>query len=140
MYKPKEIKRLKILILDKIAQGKSVDSIKRDGLIGSTKIVFEWLHKDAQFRKDYATARLLQLQFYGERIQKRNESMPKNPTKEQIMLLREKNDTDKWIAARMLPKVYGSNTMTNIQINNFEPVTGVEIVDIPEEIKPIDKH
>ena len=139
MYKEAQVIEYKQIVLEELSKGKSLDQIVREDYIKDDNIVYKWLNTDAQFKEDYGRARLKQLQFYGERIQKTVSDLPEHPTREQIAKAALSVDADKWIASRMLPKVYGSNTsQTNIQVN-VQPVTGMSIIDEAVEVIPIDQ-
>ena len=134
---PTEIERKQDFILDLMSMGYSLNSIctklnTGDNVISSSE-VYRMLNKNEDFRKKYVRAREQQVLFYAEKIQTTVEKLPKNATKEQIDKARLSIDTDKFIASRLLPKVFGPpQAQTNIQINT-QPITGMTILDIDHE-------
>ena len=131
-YKPIQVKRIKKTILKGIREGKSIDQMTNEKGIPSVNTVYKWLNKDAVFCEEYTHARKQQVKYYGEKIERVITELKADtePSREKTDIARLEIDSLKWIAARMQPKVYGSNTMqNNIQINTVQPVTGMTIVD-----------
>lgn len=134
MYKPKEIKRLKKTIIEKIKEGKSINEIETKNGIPSNDTIYKWLNNDAQFKDNYLRARGDQALFYAEKIDNVIKELPDAPTREQLDKARLQIDAYKWTASKLLPKIYGAAAaQTNIQVN-VQPVTGMEIFDdgLPE--------
>lgn len=127
-----QVKEKKENILKLISEGKSINEIANTNNIPDDNTVYKWLNKDKQFREDYVRAREQQALFYAEKIDKVINDLPDEPTREQLDKARLKVDANKWIASKLLPKVYGSNQQqTNVQVN-IAPITGMEIVDSSE--------
>ena len=140
MYNEQQVIDMKQLVLLELSKGNSLDSIVRNKLIKDDNIVYRWLNTDEQFREDYGRARTKQLQFYGERIQKTISALPAEPTREQIAKANLSVEADKWIAARMLPKVYGSNTINQTNVQVVAQVTGMSIIDEPIQVSSRDQN
>ena len=139
MYTDNKLIELKDYILNEMTSGRSLSTICEGNNALSSSEVYRLLNKDKDFRDRYVHAREQQALFYAEKMQQTIDDLPDKPTREQIDKARLTIDTDKFIAARLLPKVYGSQQQTNIQINNnIDPVRGMSIVDEEEELKEID--
>lgn len=120
-------------ILDLMTQGYSLNSICQEHITMSSAEVYRMLNKYADFREKYVCARAQQALFYAEKMQKTIDDLPAKPTREEIDKAKLSIDTDKFICAKMLPKIYGPLVaQTNIQINT-QPITGMQIVDIDHE-------
>jgi hypothetical protein len=84
-----------------------------------------------QFKDDYTHARQKQALFYVEKIENVIDNLKTSSEKsrENTDIARLEIDSYKWIASKLLPKVFGNAaTQTNIQVN-VTPVTGMQIVD-----------
>ena len=129
MYTDNKLIELKDYILNEMTSGRSLSAIcKGDNSLSSSE-VYRLLNKDKEFRDRYIHAREQQALFYAEKMQQTIEDLPDKPTREQIDKARLTIDTDKFIAARLLPKLYGSSqNQTNIQLN-VSQVTGMQIID-----------
>ena len=139
MYTDNKLIELKDYILNEMTSGRSLSTICKGNNALSSSEVYRLLNRDKEFRERYVHAREQQALFYAEKMQQTIDDLPDKPTREQIDKARLTIDTDKFIAARLLPKTYGSQQQTNIQINNnIEPVRGMSIVDEEEDIKEID--
>lgn len=133
MYTITEVKKHKDNVLKLIAQGKSINEIEMQNGIPSNDTIYKWLNIDAQFKDNYIRARQDQALFYAEKVGYVIKELKddKKPSREKTDIARLEIDSLKWIASKLLPKVYGSNQhQTNIQVN-IQPVTGMQIVDEP---------
>ena len=131
MYKEKELTNIKETILDRISKGESLNEITKDKNIISQAHVYRLLNKDKQFRDNYARARESQALFYAEKIERVISDLKSSPNgnRELTDIARLEIDSYKWIASKLLPKVYSnSGNQTNIQINNTEQITGMRII------------
>jgi len=129
MYNVIDKETLKDNIINEITNGKSLAVICNNESSLSSSEVYRLLNKDEQFRDRYVRAREQQALFYAEKMQQTIADLPEKPTREEVDKCRLSIDVDKFIAARLLPKVYGSNqNQTNIQVN-VSPVTGMQIID-----------
>ena len=134
MYKPIQISKHKETILQRIEQGESLLQICRSKSTPDDNTVYKWLNEDAQFKDDYTHARQKQALFYVEKIENvvQNLKDSSEHSRERTDIARLEIDSYKWIASKLLPKVFGSNlNQTNIQVN-VQPVTGMQIVDEDE--------
>jgi hypothetical protein len=132
MYSITDKEKLKDNIINDITNGKSLAVICSKNTNLSSSEVYRLLNKDAEFRDRYVRAREQQALFYAEKMQQTIEDLPDKPTREEVERARLSIDVDKFIAARLLPKVYGTNSnTTNVQVN-VQPVTGMNIVDISD--------
>ena len=135
MYSIIEIEKHKETILQRIATGESLLQICRDKTIPGNDVVYKWLNSDAQFKDDYTHARQKQALFYVEKIENVIDNLKTSSEKsrENTDIARLEIDSYKWIASKLLPKVFGNAaTQTNIQVN-VTPVTGMQIVNEIEE-------
>ena len=135
MYKVTEIKKHKENILNRIQEGESLLQICKDKSIPDDNTVYKWLNIDAQFKDDYTHARQKQALFYVEKIENVIYKLKADSehTREKTDIARLEIDSYKWVASKLLPKVFGSAAnQTNIQVN-VQPVTGMQIVDTIEE-------
>ena len=126
-----DIKNYKQKVIEQTLKGKSFATITKQNGYPKVNMLYKWLNSDEQFNKDYVRARQQQALFYAESIETVITDLKndENPSREKTDIARLEIDTKKWIAARLLPKVYGSNTnQTNIQVN-VAPVTGMQILD-----------
>ncbi len=128
---------IKCNVLNKIEEGRAlVEIVNELGINNST--IYRWLNKDEDFRNNYTRARRNQALFYVERIQEviyylHNQvdihGEPIELTRERINAAALEIDTYKWIACKLLPKVFGSATdITNVQIN-LNQITGMSITN-----------
>ena len=131
MYSIEDTKKQKKKVLKLIAQGKSINEIENKNGVPSNDTIYKWLNKDAQFKDNYVYAREQQALFYAEKIGGVIKELKEvtEPSREKTDIARLEIDSLKWIASKLLPKVYGSNQQqTNVQVN-IQPVTGMQIVD-----------
>ena len=141
MYKPAEIKSIKKKLLKGIREGSSIEQLHSKNNIPSKNVIYKLLNKDAQFRDDYTRAREQQALFYAEKIGGVITALKTDsaPSREKTDIARLEVDALKWIASKLLPKVYGSlNNQTNVQVN-IQPVTGMSILDSTEEMPPLEE-
>jgi hypothetical protein len=88
-------------ICDRIASGESLRSIVRDEDMPSKSTVMKWLKQDAELADQYARARQDQADHYvDEIIAIADDAL--DPQKARLQI-----DTRKWVASKLLPKVYG---------------------------------
>ena len=131
MYSLIEIKEIKSKVLQSISEGKSLNEIQKTNGIPDSNIVYTWLNKDKEFKDNYTHARQEQAMFYAEKIESTISTLKASTEKSRELtdIARLEIDSYKWIASKLLPKVYGSNqNQTNIQVN-VSPVTGMQIID-----------
>ena len=139
MYKDKQVTQYKQIVLDNIIKGMSISKMVAQNLIPDDNLVYKWLNNDTQFKDNYARARLEQVEYYGEKIENVVKELKEDnePSREKTDIARLEIDSLKWIAARMLPKKYGANTVNNTNIQIVQPVTGMTILD---ELPTIDQE
>ena len=141
MYSITERETIKEKILNLISEGKSLNEIQKTKGLPDSNTIYIWLNKDKEFKDNYTRARADQAMFYAEKIEQTISNLKSSSEKSRELtdIARLEIDAYKWIASKLLPKVYGSQQQTNIQINNnIEPVRGMSIVDEEEDIKEID--
>ena len=127
MYKLIERETIQKKIIERIEEGESLLSISKDKDYPSEKNIYRWLNKYKDFRQNYIHARGIQANFYAEKIESVLANIPAEPTREQLLKARLVIDSNKWIATKLLPKVYGTNQQqTNVQVN-IAPITGMDI-------------
>jgi len=131
MYKPIERETIKRKVLEAIQEGQSINAIQKTNGIPDSNTLYRWLNKDADFRDNYVRARETQAVFYAEKIGNVIQDLKNSSeqSRELTDIARLEIDSYKWIASKLLPKVYGTNQQqTNVQVN-IQPVTGMQIVD-----------
>ena len=134
MYTLTQRKTIKEKILNLIGEGKSLNEIQKTQGIPDSNTIYTWLNKDPQFKDNYTRARQDQALFYAEKIENTITNLKASAEKSRELtdIARLEIDSYKWIASKLLPKVYGTNSnTTNVQVN-VQPVTGMNIVDISD--------
>lgn len=112
---------LAIEICVRLAEGESLRSICRSGDMPSVGSVFRWMEANERFRERYARARRVQAEVFADEMNDiaddgSNDWMGKADEEggvgyklngEHIQRSKLRIDTRKWIASKILPKVYG---------------------------------
>ncbi len=133
MYSPQEKKTIKKKVLQYIRQGESVYSMTKDNKnqIVSENTLYKWLNKDKQFRERYTRARAAQALFSVEKIDNAILEVKNKTglTREDIDILRIEVDAIKWYAAKLAPKIYGTNADIGAINIKIEQISGMKIVD-----------
>lgn len=132
---PKYTEVHEIEITHRIAMGESLNSICKDNNMPSDSTVIGWLTETKldeegnnvlirlKFSEDYARARLISYQLLADGVRDiaadgRNDYMTRLKAngdeeivfdKENVLRSRLRVDTDKWILAKVLPKIYGDH-------------------------------
>jgi len=88
-------------ILHRLAHGESLRAICKDEDMPSTASVMRWLSESDELREQYARARELQAEHYVGEILEIADTTD-DPQKARLQV-----DARKWIASKLLPKVYG---------------------------------
>ena len=139
MYKEEQLTNIKEIILNRIAQGESVNEITKDENLISQKQFYILLNKDKEFLQNYTRARDQQAIFYAEKIQGELDKLSDKPTREQIDKTRLIIDSYKWIASRLAAKTYSNQAKNQTNIQIVQPITGMQIIDLPEEDQETDQ-
>lgn len=124
-------------ICERIANGESLVTICKSGLIGHTT-VNNWLDKSENFRDKYARAREKQADFYAESIIAISDELEvktKIDGEDVVLALdaaainrnRLRVDARKWYASKLVPKKYGDRLETDVKVK-------VDIGDIDDKI------
>ena len=119
-------------VLDRLADGELLSEIADD--IGASRpTLFRWLHETPELSDVYARARADGLLARGERLSKKAaRSVTRLPSggldAAEVAQLRLEVDTDKWLLARLLSKVFGDKTQTE-----FSGSVGVTIQASPTD-------
>jgi len=138
MYKPTDKKRIKKQIIKGIEKGLSIIQLTAGKETPDANTINNWLNKDTDFLKEYARAKENHFILESYKMLEIIDSC--GLTKEEIMKARAQVDVRQWFLGRLKPKRFGSNTaQTNIQINNVQPVTGMQILDSTEEMPPLEE-
>ncbi len=125
MYKGQQLINVRTEILNRLASGESLITICNEKDLPNKTTVLKWVKEDEHFCNQYAQARLEQAQSYADEIVDIVDTA--GLTREDIMKANLRQDARRWIASKLLPKVYGNTTnQTNIQIIT-EAITGMEI-------------
>lgn len=108
-------------ICEKLGGGQSLRQICRDPAMPDWRTVFRWLEINETFRQQYARARELQAHaFVDESLEisddtaadfVRGEDGDERVDHEHIQRSRLRVDTRKWVAGKLLPKVYGDKLL-----------------------------
>jgi len=102
-------------ICERIAEGESLRAICKDEDMPSKTSVMKWLAEDTKLADQYARARQDQADHYVDEIIAISDNS-EDPQKARLQV-----DTRKWIASKLLPKVYGDRI-------NHDVEGGVEVV------------
>ena len=135
MYTLIETKQKKESFIKRITEGESLRTICKDENEIDDNTLYTWLHKDKHFKEQYVHARKEQGLFYKEKIENVIAELKENDiqSRELTDIARLEIDALKWIASKLLPKVYGSATQQQLVQVNIQPITGMQIVDISTE-------
>ena len=120
-------------ICEEIAAGKSLVAIcKQKGMPGYTAVM-GWLRKYDEFRERYARAREDQAHTLADEIIEISDE----PVKDAVGVARARNrmDSRKWMAAKLLPKKYGERTAHEIGGPEGGPIPLAQI-QITAEMTP----
>jgi hypothetical protein len=107
MYPP-EVKQT---ILDRLAQGESLNAICKDEGLPAFRTVMDWLEQDGDFRTKYARAREAQADVLFDgmaAIEGKVEEGSLKPDAARVIL-----DSQRWRAEKLKPKAYGSKVDVN---------------------------
>lgn len=135
-------------ICERIADGESLRSICADEGLPSLRSVIRWLGQPEHdaFRRQYAQARAAQAERMAEEIlsiadegvndwMKAND--PENPgyalNGEAIARSRLRVDARKWLASKLLPKVYGEAIRQELTGPNGGPIETRSVVELSDE-------
>ncbi len=88
-------------ICDRIAEGQSLRFICESNHLPTTTTIKRWLRENEDFRAQYARAREEQANHYADVI------VEISDTEKDAALARVRVDARKWVASKLLPKVYG---------------------------------
>lgn len=97
-------------ILEHIASGRALTEHRQAGLPNPTTI-FRWLESNEDFRNKYAHAREKQAEVLAAQI------ITIADTEPDAQKARNRIDARKWVAAKLLPKVYGDNQKVEVNHN-----------------------
>lgn len=151
-------------VLDRIAGGESLRSICEDGRMPALRTVMKWLEDDRETEsgesmvQQYARARELQAEHHASELldiadDARNDWMEKTLNNGQTVQVLDKEhvqrsklriDTRKWIASKLLPKVYGDRidisghveVSSTIQIGALMSDSGHRVTDGLSNLTP----
>lgn len=108
--------RIEKVILGRISEGRSLQKICRSKHLPSYTTIVRWLQDDEDFRKKYALARQEQAELLASQLLEIADDGSNDTYKNEagtfvnhdhINRSRLRIDTRKWIASKLLPKVYG---------------------------------
>lgn len=133
-------------ICDLMAEGKGLREIcSREGMPGRTSVL-RWLRDNADFRSQYARARIHLMDWYAEEIVRISADESGDVIIDQdgdksrtvanhakVQRDRLKVDTLKWIMSRLAPKRYGNNPEDLLPADEH-PVNGNELADLMKAI------
>ncbi len=122
-------------ICNRLIQGESLVEITNDPAMPGYTTILGWLQEDTGFRGKYAQARAIQAERMASEILTIaddgsndtyvDEEGNKKVDYDNIARSRLRVDTRKWIASKLLPKVYGDKTA---EVNNSVVVNNITIM------------
>ena len=131
MYKEDQLIEIKEIILNRLENGESLNVICKDKTLPSKQTIYELLKNDKQFSDNYARAK--DVGIIKQSIDIMEIADAAGLTREEIQKATLQIETRKWLLSKLMPKKYGSQQQqTNVQVN-IQPITGMKIIDIPEE-------
>ena len=139
------IPKLKKLIIHKVLEGTSLSDITTKGNAHelTAKRVYQWLNSDESFRNQYILARKTQVLFTAEQmmfeIKKVEELPPDKLNRFVVDLLNTKLNTMRFIASKLLPKVYGTDIQVNNNFINVNPIQNMIVIDSQAQ-QSLDTH
>jgi len=137
MYSIADKETIKETIVNQVRNGKSLNELCTTNKLPDRDTLHRWLNKDKEFYDNYIRAK--EEHFIKEGYELMAIADNAGETREEISKAALRVDTRKWLLSKLLPKTFGSQNQTNIQINNnIDPVRGMSIVDEEEDIKEID--
>jgi len=113
-------------ICDAIAEsGKGIQQLCDDNEhFPCERTVFRWLNKHEEFSQQYAIAKIKQVEYLVNEINvMMNEPhyyMEDGVRRIDAKILRTKIDTRKWLASKLVPKVYGDKAQSVVTVINHE--------------------
>jgi hypothetical protein len=110
--------RIEKVILGRISEGRSLQKVCRSKHLPSYSTVTRWLNDDEEFRKKYAQSRKQQAELLASQILEIADDEEQDTAQDRINRARLKIDTRKWIASKLLPKVYGERNNPEITVNS----------------------
>jgi len=102
-------------ILERMAQGASLNSICREDGMPSIASVFRWLDEDKAFQEKYARAINMRADVKFDELDDVSEEAAMAESAVRVAGLRLKADNIKWQLARMNAKKYGEKAETTLQ-------------------------
>lgn len=133
--------RIEKVILGRISEGRSLQKICKSRHLPSYTTVTRWLQEDEDFRKKYGIARQEQAEMLASQLLEIADDGSNDTYKNDagtfvnhdvINRSRLRIDTRKWIASKLLPKVYGEKAA---EVNNNVSVHNYAVP--PEKVKAI---
>lgn len=130
---PLKAARLKLLnsegfidhVCELLIEGKSLSQIARE----SDPPMFEgqiraWIKADPERSARYARARVEQAEGYAEEIIEISDQSVTAKTNEEMQAAKLRVDSRKWVASKLLPKIYGDRVQQDVTIRGLESVIG----------------
>ena len=131
MYKEEELINIKQNILNEVTRGKSIEQISKLNKFPSKYTIYELLKKDKDFSNEYARSKELYLMTEAIEIIDKIDNCKED--KVSIMKMRLQYDARIWFLSKLNPKKYGSTAQNQTNIQIVQPITGMQIIDLPEE-------
>lgn len=137
--------KVKKKLISKILEGYQLTDILNKGneLNLNKRKFYEWLNSDETFRSEYILARKTQALFAAEQIMdeiKKVEDLPAEQLNRFVIeVLKEKVSAMKFIASKILPKVYGTDVQINNNVLNINPIQNMIVFDSQAPQQMIDK-
>jgi hypothetical protein len=109
------------LILDGLAEGKSLHALCKRSALPSEQTVYAWIREDEDFRASYELAQELADRFAAEILELADDCSEDQAS---IAKARLQVDARKWSAARMAPRKWGDRAQVDLGGQADQPVAG----------------
>lgn len=109
------------VICERIANGESIRAICASKGMPSHTTVYRWIDAHDEFRSQYARAREDQAERYASELIEIAESVDTS-NRVAIEAAKLRIDTRKWVASKLLPKVYGDRISQDVTIAGMSDV------------------
>ena len=112
-------------ICERLASGKGLAEICRDPVMPSEATVYRWLDQHEAFTAQYAKARLLQADHFGDEILE----IADEGSLEDTQRARLRVDARKWLMSKLAPKKYGDRVAQELSGPDGGPIAIAAVSD-----------
>ena len=113
-------------ICERLASGKGLAEICRDPVMPSEATVYRWLDQHEVFTAQYAKARLLQADHFGDEILE----IADEGSLEDTQRARLRVDARKWLMSKLAPKKYGDRVAQELSGPDGGPIPIAAVSDM----------